>query len=63
MQTRMAEIFVDVFGENLAKENLVELYFLDRLPSPNQLQGKIILKGTVRSSVKTPKKSPVREIV
>lgn len=59
----MAEIFTNIFGENLVKENLVELQYLDRLPSPQQLQGKIILKGTVQSSVRTPKKLPVRETV
>ena len=46
IQVRMAEIFINVFGDKLAKENLVELNNLDRLPSPHQLQGKIILKGT-----------------
>jgi len=50
MQKRMAQIFTDVFGDNLAKENLVELQNLDRLPSPHELQGKIILRGTVKSS-------------
>jgi len=46
----MAQIFNDVFGDNLAKENLVELENLNRLPSPHELQGKIILKGTVKVS-------------
>ena len=50
MQKRMAQIFTEVFGDNLAKENLVELQNLDRLPSPHELQGKIILRGTVKSS-------------
>lgn len=59
----MAEIFMDIFGEKLAKENLVELNNLGRLPSPKQLQGKIILKGTVQFSVKTPRKTPVRRVV
>ena len=58
----MAEIFTRIFGEKLAKENLVKIYDLDRLPSPHQLQRKIILKGTDRTSIKTPKKSPVRRI-
>jgi len=57
----MAEIFTRIFGKKLAVENLVELQNLERLPSPHQLQGKIILKGTEPSSVKSPsKKSPVR---
>ena len=56
----MAEIFTRIFGEKLAKENLVKTNNLDRLPSPHQLQKKIILKGTDRSSIKTPKKSSVR---
>ena len=42
----MAQIFQDVFGCKLVKENLVEKEGLDRLPSPHQLQGMIILKGT-----------------
>ena len=42
----MAEIFQDVFGPKLVKENLVDKENLDRLPSPQQLQGTIILKGT-----------------
>ena len=46
----MAQIFNDIFGDNLAKENLVELEKLNRLPSPHELQGKIILKGTVKTS-------------
>ena len=53
----MAEIFINIFGDKLAKENLVELNNLDRLPSPHQLQGKIILKGTEPSS----KALPVRK--
>ena len=58
----MAEIFIDIFGDKLAKENLVELNNLDRLPSPHQLQGKIILKGTEPSIAKPSKSLPVREI-
>ena len=45
-QVRMAQIFQDVFGPKLLKENLVEKEGLDRLPSPHLLQGMIILKGT-----------------
>ena len=44
----MAEIFTKIFGEKLAKENLVETNNLDRLPSPHQLQGKIILKAKTK---------------
>ena len=51
VQVRMAEIFVNIFGDKLVKENLVELNNLDRLPSPHQLQRKIILKGTEPSAV------------
>jgi len=42
----MAQIFHDVFGPKLLKENLVEKEGLDRLPSPHLLQGMIILQGT-----------------
>lgn len=42
----MAEIFQEIFGPKLVKENLVEKENLNRLPSPQQLQGMIILKGT-----------------
>ncbi|XP_065898551.1 1-phosphatidylinositol 4,5-bisphosphate phosphodiesterase delta-4-like isoform X2 [Dysidea avara] len=49
-QKRMAQIFNDVFGDSLAKENLVELEELNRLPSPHDLQRKIILKGTIKHS-------------
>ena len=44
----MAEIFTKIFGEKLAKENLVEANNLNRLPSPHQLQGKIILKDKTK---------------
>ena len=44
----MAEIFTKIFGEKLAKENLVEANNLDRLPSPHQLQGKIILNAKIK---------------
>ena len=42
----MAKIFRAIFEERLPKENLVELEGRQRLPSPEELQGKIILKGT-----------------
>ena len=60
----MAEIFMEIFGEKLvakkANLGLLKVNDFDRLPSPQQLQGKIILKGTEQSSIRTPKKSPVR---
>ena len=48
----MAEIFQEVFGSKLVKDNLVEQYNLERLPSPHELQGKIILKGTEKNKRK-----------
>ena len=57
----MAEIFTNIFGDKLASDNLVKLNNLDRLPSPHQLQGKIILKGTEPSTAKPSKSLPVRE--
>ena len=59
---RMAEIFIKIFGDKLAKENLVELNNLDQLPSPHQLKGKIVLKGKEPSIVKSPKGLPVSKI-
>ena len=41
----MAEIFQEVFGNKLVTKNLVEENDLIRLPSPDELKGKIILKG------------------
>ena len=46
----MAQIFNEVFGEKLVKETLTEGEQLGELPSPHELQGKIILKGKVKSS-------------
>ena len=46
----MAGIFQEVFGNKLVQTNLVEEQNLKRLPSPNELKGKIILKGRKRSS-------------
>ena len=46
----MAQIFNEVFGDKLVKETLTEGEKLDKLPSPHELQGKIILKGKVKSS-------------
>ena len=45
-QTRMAKIFRAIFDEMLPEEDLVELEGRERLPSPQELQGKIILKGS-----------------
>lgn len=45
----MAAIFQNVFGDKLVQTNLVEAQNLKRLPSPNELKGKIILKGRKRS--------------
>lgn len=57
----MAEIFMEKFGEKLVADKtnlgLLKVNGLDRLPSPQNLQGKIILKGTETSSI--PKKSPL----
>ena len=45
-QAKMAKAFRDIFKEMLPKEDLVELEGRKRLPSPQELQGKIILKGS-----------------
>ena len=45
-QTKMAKIFRAIFDEILPEEDLVELEGRERLPSPQELQGKIILKGS-----------------
>ena len=37
-----------VMGDHLVQENLVESEGRDRLPSPQELQGKILLKGSYR---------------
>ena len=44
----MAAIFQKVFKDKLVQKNLVEEEKLDRLPSPDNLRGKIILKGRRR---------------
>ena len=41
----MAEIFQQVFGSKLVTKNLIDENNLSRLPSPDNLKGKIILKG------------------
>ena len=55
----MAEIFQSVFGNKLVKENLVEKYNLTRLPSPQELRGKILLKGRDKL-IKHKPSTPVR---
>ena len=45
----MAEIFLNVFKDKLVQRNLVEEESLDRLPSPDNLKKRIILKGRGRS--------------
>lgn len=47
----MAKIFKDVFAEMLCETDLVELEGRARLPSPQELTGKIILKGTFQRRV------------
>ena len=47
----MAKIFRAIMGEVLPSENLVELEGRERLPSPLELQGKIILKGSFKGEV------------
>ena len=44
----MAKIFRAVFDEMLPKEDLVELEGRERLPSPEELWEKIILKSPVK---------------
>ena len=58
----MAEIFQSIFGDKLVKENLVEKYNLTRLPSPQELQGKILLKGREKFTKHKPT-SPVRKSI
>jgi len=45
----MAKTFTEIFKDHLQKEKLIEADNLDQLPSPQQLKGKIILKGTVKT--------------
>ena len=47
----MAEHFVEIMGDVLCKDNLVEIEGRERLPSPTELQGKIILKGSFKKEV------------
>ena len=47
-QAKMAKIFRAIFDEMLPKEDLVELEGRERLPSPEELREKIILKSPVK---------------
>ena len=47
-QAKMANIFRAIFDTMLPQEDLVELEGRERLPSPQELQGKIILKGSYK---------------
>ena len=44
----MAKTFRAIFGDMLLDKDLVELEGRTRLPSPQELQGKIILKGSYK---------------
>ena len=44
----MAKIFRAIFDEMLPKEDLVELEGRERLPSPEELRNKIILKSPIK---------------
>ena len=44
----MAKIFRAIFDEMLPKEDLVELEGRERLPSPEELREKIILKSPIK---------------
>ena len=50
-QSKMAKIFRAIFEERLPLENLVEVEGRARLPSPQELQGKVILKGSTSTKV------------
>ena len=47
-QSKMARIFRAIFDDTLPTEDLVYLEGRERLPSPQELQGKIILKGSYK---------------
>ncbi|XP_064406324.1 1-phosphatidylinositol 4,5-bisphosphate phosphodiesterase delta-1-like [Halichondria panicea] len=48
-QSKMAKIFRAIMGDLLPSENLVESEARERLPSPQDLQGKILLKGSFKA--------------
>jgi electron transfer flavoprotein alpha/beta subunit len=60
-QAKMAKIFRAIFDEMLPKEDLVELEGRERLPSPEELREKIILKSPVKEEDVSlyPTRSPV----
>ena len=45
----MAKIFKAIFSDMLPDRDLVKEEKMDRLPSPKDLQNKIILKGSFKS--------------
>lgn len=51
-QAIMADIFVTELGEMLASSNLCDELCVTTLPSPNQLKGKILLKGKIKTKKK-----------
>lgn len=55
-QAIMSDIFVTELGDMLATNNLCDELCLNTLPSPNQLKGKILLKGKIKTK-KKPKMS------
>ncbi len=48
-QSKMAKIFRAIMGDLLPSENLVNSEGRTRLPSPQDLQGKILLKGSFKT--------------
>ena len=47
-QKKMAKIFKAIFGDMLPDKDLVVERNMDRLPSPEELRGKVILKGSIK---------------
>ena len=45
----MAQMFTEIFGDMLATENLCNM---NKLPSPEQLKNKVILKGNLKNKKK-----------
>ncbi len=48
-QSKMAKIFRAIMGDLLPSENVVEIEGRERLPSPLELQGKVLLKGSFKA--------------
>ena len=44
----MADIFITELGDMLATNNLSDELGIQTLPSPNDLKGKILLKGKIK---------------